>query len=50
MNEAKLEEAIAMLRAEYELASNQPFIRDPISYALYKTWKEFDEQSESQKN
>lgn len=47
MTDAKLEKAIAMLRAEYEAASNQPFVRDPIGYALYKTWKEFDEQSES---
>ena len=47
MSDAKLEKAIAMLRAEYEKASNQPFVHNPIGYALYKTWKEFDEENES---
>lgn len=48
MNDAKLEKAITMLRAEYEAASNQPFVYNPIGYALYKTWMKFDKEEEKQ--
>jgi len=34
-----LEEAIQMLRDEYERARNLEFVRKPVAYALYQVWK-----------
>lgn len=45
-NDATLGKAIAMLRAEYELAINHPFVYNPIGYALYKTWEKFGKGEE----
>ena len=39
----EIEKAIEMLKAEYERASTLSFIRNPIAYALYHTWKRFDD-------
>ena len=41
----RLRNAIALLEKEYEKALKNDFVRDPVAYALYQTWKEVDEQS-----
>lgn len=37
-----IEDAIEMLKKQYEKALTNPFVRDPLAYALYQTWKLFD--------
>lgn len=37
MNE--LEKAIEMLKAEYERALNLEYVKMPLAWALYHTWK-----------
>lgn len=37
-----IDEAIEMLKAEYEKAEKQKHIHKPVAYALYQTWKEAD--------
>lgn len=39
-----IEKAIKELRKQYEYAKENLFVRDPLAYALYKTWKKFDEK------
>lgn len=38
----KLGNAIMHLISEYDKAKKYNYIHKPISYALYKTWKEWD--------
>lgn len=40
--EISLEEAINMLREEYEQAKEMEFVHKPVSYALYQTWARID--------
>ncbi len=42
--ETELEKAIGRLKIEYNAAVTLPFVRNPIAYALYYTWKAFDEE------
>ena len=37
-----LEDAIEMLKTEYEKAKKQKYIINPLAYALYQVWKEAD--------
>ena len=37
-----IEEAILLIRAEYADVKDNEFIKKPISYALYQTWKFVD--------
>lgn len=37
-----LEDAIEMLKTEYEKAKNQKYIIKPLAYALYQVWKKAD--------
>ena len=37
-----LERAIKILEKEYEKAKKLEWVRNPIAYALYKTWKQAD--------
>lgn len=39
-----LEQAIELLKTEYEEAKKQPFVLKPLAYALYHTWKKVDEK------
>lgn len=39
-----IEKAIKELKKQYEYAKENLFVRDPLAYALYKTWKKFDEK------
>ena len=39
-----LDKAIKVLKDEYEKAKKNGWIRNPIAYALFQTWKIFDEQ------
>lgn len=38
----ELRKTVKMLRAEYEKAKKQPFVREPLAYALYHVWKMVD--------
>jgi hypothetical protein len=42
MNE--LDKAIELLEQNYEEAEGKDWIESPIAYALYQTWKVFDEK------
>lgn len=37
-----IEEAIDMLKEEYELAKKQGYIRNPLAWALYQVWRAAD--------
>ncbi len=37
-----LEEAIEMLKTEYEKAKRQKYINNPLAYAVYQVWKKAD--------
>ena len=41
-----IEKAIERLREEYEKARENPYVNDPVAYALYHVWKEADKSSE----
>ena len=38
------DEAIELLRAEYDRARGIEYVRDPVAYALYQIWKKADER------
>lgn len=38
----ELRKAVRLLNKEYEKAQRQPFVRDPLAYALYQVWKAAD--------
>lgn len=40
-----LEDAIELLRKEYEKASNTHYVNRPLAWALYHTWKKVDNES-----
>lgn len=37
-----LEEAIEMLKKEYEKAKKLRYVHSPLAYALYQVWKKAD--------
>lgn len=37
-----IEQAINLLKSEYEKAKGLSFVKNPIAYALYKVWKMAD--------
>ena len=38
------DEVVELLKAEYEKAKTLKFVRRPLPYALYKTWKIVDKK------
>ena len=34
--------AVTLLQKQYEKALNSPYVRDPLAWALYHTWKMLD--------
>ena len=44
-----LAKAINMLQDNYERAQRLSYVRKPISYALYETWKYFDSKEKERK-
>lgn len=42
MPENELELAIKILKQKYERAKHLEYVKKPIAYALYQTWKYFD--------
>lgn len=44
----ELEEAIKLLRQMYNLCKNHHHVRNPMAFALYHTWKEFDKKEHVQ--
>lgn len=49
MKYKKLGKAIGDLIANYEDAIHNSGVNKPISYALYQTWKQWNEKEESRK-
>ncbi len=45
-----LEQAIDMLKAEYERAKKLEFVINPLAYALYQVWKKADRKRGRPKN
>lgn len=45
-----LEEAIEMLKTEYEKAMKQKYIRKPLAYALYQVWQKADKKRGRQRS
>ena len=46
MSMTDLDKAIKVLKEQYEKVKKIGWIRNPIAYALYQTWKIFDKQEE----
>ena len=44
MSDAKLDKAIEVLKEQYEKAKKLEWIFNPLTYALYQTWKIFDKR------
>ena len=42
--EPELRKAAKMLNKEYAKAKQNPVVRDPLAYALYQTWRFFDDR------
>lgn len=40
----ELDKVIKVLKEQYEKAKKIGWIRNPIAYALYQTWKIFDDR------
>ena len=40
----ELNKAIKVLKEQYEKSKKNPWVRNPIAYALYQTWKIFDDR------
>lgn len=45
----RLENAIEELKEAYEEAQELTFVRDPLAYALYHTWKKYDRMDKDNK-
>jgi len=43
MREKGIKAAIKMVKDNYELADKNVYVKKPLSYALYKTWRHFNE-------
>ena len=39
-----LQQAIELLKKEYDRAVKLEFVRDPLAYALFQTWKKADRE------
>lgn len=44
-----LNQIVALLERNYNLALRNPIVEKPISWALYQTWKEFDRKEKARK-
>ena len=42
----ELNKAIKVLKEQYEKAKKMDWVRNKIAYALYQTWKIFDDRGE----
>ena len=42
MKNTTLDDAIETLRKQYERAKKLDFVKNPLAYALYHTWKLYD--------
>ena len=40
-----LDRAIEWLKKNYEDGKNNPTVRDPVAWALYKTWRQEDSRA-----
>lgn len=39
-----LEQAITLLRKQYEKAKRSPYVKSPLAWALYQVWKIADKE------
>lgn len=49
LNEAEqkhVERAMRKLSKNYEKALNSPYVQKPLAWALFQTWKEYDEMED----
>ena len=44
-----LQQAIELLKKEYDRAVKLEFVRDPLAYALFQTWKKADREGGNRK-
>ena len=44
-----IKQAIEHLGCTYHRYKNEPYVQKPISFALYQTWKYFDEREKPRK-
>ena len=44
MSDTKLDKAINILKEQYEKAKKLSWVKNPLAYALYQTWKIFDKR------
>ncbi len=44
MRKNEFDYAVEMLKKEYERGQNLAYVKSPIAWALYKTWRFFDSQ------
>lgn len=42
---SEIEKAINLLKRMYDVATTLPCIQNPVAYALYQTWKVYDQKS-----
>lgn len=45
-----LAKAVTELRDNYDRAKMLSYVNDPLAWALYQTWKEFDGKGKSSEN
>jgi len=45
----KIDNVIKILRENYKRAVNSDYVRKPIAWALYQTWREIDALEEKEK-
>lgn len=38
-----IEKAIELLKKEYAKAQKQPYVKDPLAFSLYQTWKKVEQ-------
>ena len=43
-----IDDAVNELRRCYDIAKNSAYVKNPIAYSLYQTWKKFDRQKEKE--
>lgn len=45
LNDRRFGKAVAELTKQYKRAKNMAMVHNPIAYALYYTWQEFEEKA-----
>lgn len=49
MNDEKImQQVMERIKKEYQEAIKKPYIRNPIAWAIYRTWKHYNRQTTSE--